>query len=507
MFEKIKIVVFLSIVFIGDSMFAQDYNLAYIGPLSGDFGESGSRVLRGVQLALEEYNLLPDVEKIGLLVKDTKDDKESIKQALNEIILEKSVIGIIGPILNSYSLEAAEIIENAKISAISPTVQLAEFTNNRAYVFRNSLTPECEGKLIADYAVKTLGVKKVAVISPDDFLGKRLTQAFINETINLDIEYSQVETYEQGTTDFREQILVIGGIDPKIMKSEADKERNIIQGKVEEATKNILSILDIKDKPIQVLLANFVGTGDDIGDLHRNIFSKFRYMLGREKTIDLVEDNNKNSEFIISGEVFEDTQTTKGNDVPISMNFSLKISVINVSSGKTKDLKFKLFERKPKQVVNEKSVEAIYIPAKAEDVILILPQLVFFDMKLIFLGCSRWYDKIALKQISDILERSTFSLSFFENSESENVKKFVKMFIKKYAYEPDSLSAYGYDTAGIFIKCFAEGNREKELIRNAICNIKDFGGITGITSYTGNGELQRQITILTFQNSEFKQLQ
>ena len=59
------------------------------------------------------------------------------------------------------------------------------------------------------------------------------------------------------------------------------------------------------------------------------------------------------------------------------MNFSLKISVINVSSGKTKDLKFKLFERKPKQVVNEKSVEAIYIPAKAEDVILILPQLVF----------------------------------------------------------------------------------------------------------------------------------
>ena len=31
MFEKIKIVVFLSIVFIGDSMFAQDYNLAYIG--------------------------------------------------------------------------------------------------------------------------------------------------------------------------------------------------------------------------------------------------------------------------------------------------------------------------------------------------------------------------------------------------------------------------------------------------------------------------------------------
>ena len=47
-------------------------------------------------------------------------------------------------------------------------------------------------------------------------------------------------------------------------------------------------------------------------------------------------------------------------------------------------------------------------------------------MKLIFLGCSRWYDKIALKQISDILERSTFSLSFFENSESENVKNLLK---------------------------------------------------------------------------------
>ena len=69
-------------------------------------------------------------------------------------------------------------------------------------MFRMRLSRAELGKGLAHYAFHTLGIKRVAILYPDDANGFRQMAGFWDEIVRLGGEVRAVESYEPGTKSF-----------------------------------------------------------------------------------------------------------------------------------------------------------------------------------------------------------------------------------------------------------------------------------------------------------------
>jgi branched-chain amino acid transport system substrate-binding protein len=89
---------------------------------------------------------------------------------------------------------------------------------------------------------------------------------------------------------------------------------------------------------------------------------------------------------------------------------------------------------------------------------------------------------------------------------SEEVKKFMEAFRKKYNREPGYYSALGYDAMNIVLQAIKNSGLKSDDIRNALYQIKDFPGVTGNTTFDSNGDVRKPVILKTVKNGEFVEI-
>lgn len=94
--------------------------------------------------------------------------------------------------------------------------------------------------------------------------------------------------------------------------------------------------------------------------------------------------------------------------------------------------------------------------------------------------------------------------SFQVNSDDSIVKKFVSDYKVKYGNEPDVLGAYGYDLLNITLLALKNNLESSEKIKNALYNIKDYQGVTGLTSFDQKGDVTKTAGIKIILQGKFK---
>ena len=87
------------------------------------------------------------------------------------------------------------------------------------------------------------------------------------------------------------------------------------------------------------------------------------------------------------------------------------------------------------------------------------------------------------------------------------IEKFKGEFQKKYNHEPDVYSAYAYDALRMISKAIQKGGYTSEGIKTALYEMKDFKGVTGITSLDNNGEADKPFYIYVVKNGKFELFQ
>lgn len=148
--------------------------------------------------------------------------------------------------------------------------------------------------------------------------------------------------------------------------------------------------------------------------------------------------------------------------------------------------------------------DAVFIPADYSKVILITPQLALHDIKgVALLGTNGWNSKDLIQLGERYVDGAIFVDTFFIDSLRPIVKDFVKKYRFKYEQEPTFLSAQAYDTAEILIKVLKEGAISKNDIRDALLRLKDFEAVTGRTSFKENGEVEKDLVIITVKRRRF----
>ncbi len=135
--------------------------------LTGSEAAFGRSSDNGTKLAVEQVNAAGGVlgKKLELLVEDDQSKDGESATAVKKLISRDRVVAILGEVASIRSLEAASICQEFKIPQISPSSTNPKVTQIGDYIFRVCFIDPFQGTVMANFATKTMGVKRVAVLT------------------------------------------------------------------------------------------------------------------------------------------------------------------------------------------------------------------------------------------------------------------------------------------------------------------------------------------------------
>ena len=178
------------------------------------FGQSSHK---GTELAIDEINAAGGVlgKKLKLLTEDDQSKAGEPATVVRKLISRDNVVAVLGEVASSRSLEAGRICQDSKIPMISPSSTNPRVTEIGDYIFRVCFVDEFQGRLIADFARKTLKARQVAVVTDvrqDYSVG--LAQYFKEPFAAAGGKIVAEQSYSGGDKDFKAQLTAIKAVNP-----------------------------------------------------------------------------------------------------------------------------------------------------------------------------------------------------------------------------------------------------------------------------------------------------
>jgi len=173
------------------------------------FGKSASN---GAKLAIKQINASGGVigKQLSLVVADNKSEAAEAANSMQKLITQDKVVAVIAPIASSSVIAGAQVNQDNKVLAISPTasnpkVTVDPATNKvRDYLFRAAFIDPFQGAVMANFATKTLKAKTAAIyIDNSSDYAKGLGQFFKETFIKNGGQIVAEEAYLAKDTDFK----------------------------------------------------------------------------------------------------------------------------------------------------------------------------------------------------------------------------------------------------------------------------------------------------------------
>jgi branched-chain amino acid transport system substrate-binding protein len=185
--------------------------------LTGKEATFGQMSHHATQLAIDELNSRGGLlgKKLLLLTEDDQSKQGESKTIARKLIYRDGVMALLGEVASGRSLEAAPVCQEAKIPQISPSSTNPKVTQIGDYIFRICFTDPQQGKVLAQFAQRTLKANRVAV----------LTDAGTPYSVGLATYFKAAftaaggtilseEKYTSGDKDFKAQLTAIKASNP-----------------------------------------------------------------------------------------------------------------------------------------------------------------------------------------------------------------------------------------------------------------------------------------------------
>jgi len=157
--------------------------------------------------------------------------------------------------------------------------------------------------------------------------------------------------------------------------------------------------------------------------------------------------------------------------------------------------------------IKQSKPDAIYIVGYSE-MGQLLRQAKEIGVKSSFLSCIMFEDPKILEIAKDAAEGIIYAYPAYDpNSGQQNISNFVSGFEQKYKKKPDIYAASSFDSLKILAHAMNKGGFQPASIKKALYSIKDFPGITGLTTFDSNGDVTKPIGIKQVQNGKFTWLE
>jgi branched-chain amino acid transport system substrate-binding protein len=352
--------------------------------------------------------------------------------------------GVVGIIGPMITSESAAIKAQALRVPIMTLTQKPNITLTGDYVFRDFLTLSLQVKAIVNYAVGDLNLQKFAVLYPEERYGVSFMNRFWDELISRGAEVVGIESYGTEQTDFSDAIKKLVGLYyPRPERPPGE---------------------EIRDEGV------------------RERFLEPEEKTGRVATQDTPE--AADDRFSDQGELPQEDQGALEEEDQEQWS-------------KQKE--------EPEPIID---FEAIFIPDGFEKVGLIAPQLLFHDVAdILLLGTNLWHSEKLIEMARGYVQGAIVPDGFFVNSPSPRVRDFVNSYQEVFGSLPAFLEAQAYDAAWILFEAANKpGVRSRRTLKEAIMEVKDFPGVTGVTSFDETGDADKDLYLLRIEGGRFVQI-
>jgi hypothetical protein len=360
------------------------------------------------------------------------------------------------------------------------------------------------------------------------------------------------QSYAAGTTDFKEQMLAMGGVDPGIMKNLEVEERKALERALDGIAHAIAQQLapramalaltpepaDTPEPDHTVAILRFLEEGYQVKkeQLGKRLTERFSYILAAKPGLDVrtqqktfealraaglppeaVPEEKINAaaralpvDAIVAGkitQVLDATVPVPGEPVPVK--YTIEIRWLRGTDGSELRRFTQTWTKTAPPDVNVKQLDAIYLPVTLEDAILIAPQLSFYDLNAKLFGPDAWVAPKLLREGADVLNGAMMATGFWPEDPSPRTQAFVRRYISTWSAPPSALAAQAYDATrlltGVLTRLPKQANRED--LTQALRLERQADGLTGRAWTEDSGEIRRQPLLLRLENGKLERVE
>ncbi len=169
----------------GGSGSSKSVNIGFFGALTGSNQALGINIENGEKLALSQYMATNPAVKVALKAFDSQGDPSQASNGATTLIGDK-VVAVIGPAFSGESKAADPFFQQAGIPTVSASATNVALAQQGDKFFHRALAADdAQGPGDADYLVKTLNAKTVAVIDDSSSYGQGLAD-YVRSQVKTD---------------------------------------------------------------------------------------------------------------------------------------------------------------------------------------------------------------------------------------------------------------------------------------------------------------------------------
>jgi len=178
----------------------EPYTIGAVLPITGRYAPIAYKTLRGLQMGLGIYG--PDRSSFKLAVMDSEGSPEMARKAVERLIMEDSVIALVGDVLSRTAVTVAMKAEELGVPSFALS-QKSGLTETGTYIFRNAVTSQMQMRELVRIAMEDLGQRRFAILYPNEGYGVEYANLFWDEVLARGGIITGAQAYSPQETDFR----------------------------------------------------------------------------------------------------------------------------------------------------------------------------------------------------------------------------------------------------------------------------------------------------------------
>ncbi|WP_186125434.1 ABC transporter substrate-binding protein [Burkholderia gladioli] len=186
------------------------------GPLTGQDAQYGEQWKRGFDLAVDEINAGGGIHGRPLAY-DFEDSRSDPRQAVSiaqKFVSDPRVLVELGDFSSATSMAASPIYQRGQLVQFGFTNSHPDFTKGGDYLWSTALSQAEEQPLLARYAVKELGFRRIAVLYLNTDWGRTSKDIFAKAAAEDGAQIVAAEGYQPSEKDFRSTLVRINAAKP-----------------------------------------------------------------------------------------------------------------------------------------------------------------------------------------------------------------------------------------------------------------------------------------------------
>ncbi len=186
------------------------------GPLTGPNAQYGAQWKQGFDLALEQVNNDGGIKgrPLTYVFEDTQSDPRQSVAVAQKFVANPKIVVELGDFASPASMAASPIYQRGKLVQFGFTNSHPDFTKGGDYMWSSSVSQADEQPLSAAYAVKRLGLKRIAVLHLNTDWGRTSKDVFVKAAKEMGAEIVATEGYLPDEKDFRSTIVRVRDAKP-----------------------------------------------------------------------------------------------------------------------------------------------------------------------------------------------------------------------------------------------------------------------------------------------------